>query len=511
MVKFLLLFFTFLSFNLVSQNLALFSSDGVDLSNDTLVIIDSPDSTLSAHIHVKNNSASTMRVKIKKYELETVAGSYNYFCWNNQCYTPDVLVSTVFLQMQSGTITSGVNDLVIDYVAEGNAGTSKILYTAFSASNVNDSVSVLVIYKAENSISRNLFFKDLNNTDISFDTISVVCNPDSLFTQNIHIANNSNSAINIKVKKTVIQTIDSAQYYFKLNDSTYSDSILVSLDSLTLQSNYITNNDSDLIAYFNPNSSIGISKILYTAFNSENINDSVNVLMVYKSEYPNPYNLTFLKSDGTIINFDTINISGYSDSTFSYQIHVLNNTTNAIDVKVKKTELQVVDGTYNYFSWNSLTYEPTIYTSTNSFTLPSGYYTDGSKNLIAHYMSEGNSGTTTVLYTAYNVANVNDSVSVILNFETSLNTVDLNSDNYTFNSYPNPCSNTLNIDFEKNYYKDITIDFFDLTGKKLKTYNFNYSLNNVSIDVSNLNIGTYMYKIYNNNIIPDFGKFVISR
>lgn len=71
------------------------------------------------------------------------------------------------------------------------------------------------------------------------------------------------------------------------------------------------------------------------------------------------------------------------------------------------------------------------------------------------------------------------------------------SKNYiSFNSYPNPASNTFNIDLSSNY-SDVWITIIDVAGKEVLKQN-NKDCSSVSLNISQLPKGIYTYTITNN-------------
>ena len=66
--------------------------------------------------------------------------------------------------------------------------------------------------------------------------------------------------------------------------------------------------------------------------------------------------------------------------------------------------------------------------------------------------------------------------------------------NFDFNLYPNPAKDVVNIVFNSNRIIDLEIQLFDVLGKQVYRNSIN-SQNNMSIDVSNLDNGTYFVNI----------------
>lgn len=66
------------------------------------------------------------------------------------------------------------------------------------------------------------------------------------------------------------------------------------------------------------------------------------------------------------------------------------------------------------------------------------------------------------------------------------------------NIYPNPTNSILNVNGDLNVLTGATAQIFDISGKKVKDLSLNFETNNATIDVSNLQTGTYILSISKN-------------
>ena len=87
-------------------------------------------------------------VRVKKIELDTVAGSENYFCWTS-CYLPQTYVGDT-LHLAAG-YTNKTN-FSGDYDANGNVGKSRIMYVFYNDNDPNDSVAFVAEFYAGSSV-----------------------------------------------------------------------------------------------------------------------------------------------------------------------------------------------------------------------------------------------------------------------------------------------------------------------------------------------------------------------
>lgn len=113
------------------------------------------DFSIDGYIKLKNNGASNIDVKIKRYELSYTAGTKNAFCWQN-CYTfmnagavwqfptPSDNAWSDFVTVNAGAVSN--YQLVADYQPYSNVGASTYRFVAFDGNNPNDSSYVDVTF-----------------------------------------------------------------------------------------------------------------------------------------------------------------------------------------------------------------------------------------------------------------------------------------------------------------------------------------------------------------------------
>jgi hypothetical protein len=128
--------------NTPAQNLSLSWISGPINNGDTIRASGDTTGTVSAYVDCKNESSSTITVKVRKKELMITQGTANYFCWAN-CYTPPVFVSPTGIDIPGDSVCHNFSG---DYKAQGHVGNSYVLYTFFNISNANDTISVVVEY-----------------------------------------------------------------------------------------------------------------------------------------------------------------------------------------------------------------------------------------------------------------------------------------------------------------------------------------------------------------------------
>ncbi len=146
---FLLTLFT-ASFSL-AQGLILLDAENNDITGDTLFVFgDASANIIKGEIFFHNDSDEDMQVLVRKIEVDILEGTYNAFCWNNYCFTPDVYEITDPIILGPGE-TSGENDFYVEYYPGDQVGVSIISYEFFSRNDGFEEVMVTVVIETEDT------------------------------------------------------------------------------------------------------------------------------------------------------------------------------------------------------------------------------------------------------------------------------------------------------------------------------------------------------------------------
>ncbi|MBX2978187.1 MAG: T9SS type A sorting domain-containing protein [Flavobacteriales bacterium] len=135
-----------------AQLLTLTDGDG-QVVNGTVVthIGSASDPLLTQGLTATINGGQTLNVNMRRYELEVVPGTFNYFCWG-VCYdeVPAGNLPT-WNAGQEGVISMApgtpVNEFKAYLVPNGNAGTNAFRYVWYHTANGTDSVFVDIVFQ----------------------------------------------------------------------------------------------------------------------------------------------------------------------------------------------------------------------------------------------------------------------------------------------------------------------------------------------------------------------------
>lgn len=206
------------------------------------------------------------------------------------------------------------------------------------------------------------------------------------------------------------------------------------------------------------------------------------VISIYGSSQP-----LSLSWEGETIG-DTLSVAGL---TTDYEIvaHaiVTNNTSHSMDLKVRRDQLQVIDGTLNQFCWGSSCYPPSVNESLGFLTLGPGQSTlEG--QFSGHYLPLGNFGDSFIEYEFFNVTNEEENVKVIVHFMAT--TVGIKEDDIHLAIYPNPASAYVKIDLSQSID---AVMVYDIIGKKV--FEDQVNSNSYLMKTSFLSSGLYFFRI----------------
>lgn len=195
----------------------------------------------------------------------------------------------------------------------------------------------------------------------------------------------------------------------------------------------------------------------------------------------------------------------------AYAISVKNTGTQNKDIRVRKFELNKIQGTWNSFCWGSCI-DDTVYLSPDAVTVNAG--TTDELSFTGEYKSKNHPGKTIVMYTFFDAANPNDSASYIAiyyagsgmginNASKNVNTVSA--------AFPSPAKNSFSINYSISDCKNAKIELRNVIGNVVGEIELNESTGVATFDVSDLKDGVYFYTLITDNKARVTKRVVIQR
>jgi hypothetical protein len=219
-------------------------------------------------------------------------------------------------------------------------------------------------------------------------------------------------------------------------------------------------------------------------------------------------NLQIYRNGNLLANHEVINLAATSYEIIEVHLNVKNIAASTLNVKVKKIETSLISGSDNSFCFAGQCYPPSTTVSSSTASIASNSFDTTFK---ADYSGNGVVGTTTVAYVFYDISKPSDSVSVIMNFTTTVGVKEIiKSEASISEAFPNPASNLLS--FYYNLPKQTSlakISIFNIIGENLATIDLNESNGKKSINIADFKEGIYFYTLTADNIVVTTRKFMI--
>ena len=298
------------------------------------------------------------------------------------------------------------------------------------------------------SITSQAQFKliDEEGHDVSYDTVHVNVFPTkSLFEMHVKLVNQYGGSFNTKTRRTNVQMINGSQNYFCWG-TCFSPQVNVNPGNDNV---FVPQNDTCstlLLCYFKPLGNTGVQIIRYSIFDTGANVDSVSFVLVIHVAFPSDPLLLQIPEDDFVTNTDVFlstdidtNISAFHE--ILYPLTITNNTNIIKQILVKKVELNLIDGTQNYFAWKS-TYSPAVSIDTAGILVYP--FTSITNKFKAIYRPNGKVGESVIRYVFYNKFDMNDSSFVTVHYNAIQNGIRQYSET-NFSVYPNPTSDYLSI------------------------------------------------------------------
>ncbi|MBI1287913.1 MAG: T9SS type A sorting domain-containing protein [Flavobacteriales bacterium] len=172
-----------------------------------------------------------------------------------------------------------------------------------------------------------------------------------------------------------------------------------------------------------------------------------------------------------------------------------NSGSNDIEVMVRRTIVDTVPGSQNYFCWVQC-YEPQTEVSPSPLTIPAG---QSASDFYADYKPNGNAGVSTMIYCFYDRLVQSDSVCATVRFSASpagILDVFAGDRSGVSESYPNPARSIANINYAlAQGWRKAEIKVYSMLGSLVKQVALKENQGTLKLNVSTLPSGMYFYML----------------
>jgi len=224
----------------------------------------------------------------------------------------------------------------------------------------------------------------------------------------------------------------------------------------------------------------------------------------------------------TDVNNTTLTVNGSStDSDMEAIVWVVNNGSSSLDLKCKKSEIDVLAGTENTTCWKlcPTTYDvagskPVVLVNISGTQMvETAAVGDTVKSFVGHYKPMNLDGCSLFKYEWYDSNDMNTALATIyVRFvhTTGQCTAAIEEiPKIDVSIYPVPANDELKISTSELPGGNLQVEFYDILGKKVNSKNI--SLQSTNIDVSYMNEGVYFAKFIHKGQVVKTKKFVIKR
>lgn len=190
-------------------------------------------------------------------------------------------------------------------------------------------------------------------------------------------------------------------------------------------------------------------------------------------------------------------------------VYVTNNSATTKNVKVYRTKISMVEGSWEQFCW-FVCFAPGVDTSATDIPIAPGMTNEG--DFSGHYWPVGNTGESVISYTFYDKNNMNDKVTVNVHYKLSLTGIeDLLAENTSFSApYPNPATQFVSFDYDVPAdVNKAEIVISNLLGAEVMRSALVGNTGTARINVSDLSEGIYFATVKLNNLAVKTQKLVV--
>ncbi len=212
------------------------------------------------------------------------------------------------------------------------------------------------------------------------------------------------------------------------------------------------------------------------------------------------------------------------DADVAVYLAVTNDAQTSTETKVKRIELNVVQGSENYFCWatcygNMVAGVKPIFPTpldpqwSHLLTLPAGYTVPADGNgFAAHHVPNGTSGLNCYRYVVFNGADVNDSIYVDICFDVSTGIAEQGVASFELDAYPNPVQSVASINYAlDSNTEDNKIVLYNTLGAKVREVKLEDKEGVLKLNTVGLESGLYFYSLVANDQELTTKKLLISK
>lgn len=228
--------------------------------------------------------------------------------------------------------------------------------------------------------------------------------------------------------------------------------------------------------------------------------------------------LTLLDKDSNDVTNGTLTInSTTAESIVKANIYFFNDTDVSLSVLVRKVEVDVIEGTINYFCWNDFCLEGNVYEVDNPIVLEPGE-TSTYADFYADYWPMGIEGTSIIRYEFFSDRGDFDQVEVTVYYvigeeepNNVISYIDYSSAEFK-SIIPNPAKNNTELSYSLPLgINKANIRIHSITGKIMNDISISPDSSKFNLDTSALTRGMYMLSLVVDGVVVGTRKLIVNK
>ncbi len=218
-------------------------------------------------------------------------------------------------------------------------------------------------------------------------------------------------------------------------------------------------------------------------------------------------------SQNQFFEFSNLQTNVWGDANYQMlgRADIKNITNDTLYVKLKRYNVDVVQGSQSAFCWD-LCYTPFTGESVNALMMEPNVVKN---NFYADFFPDGNAGLSKIKYCFFDQSNMADSACIMVYFyasPTGVETMIYTDVNSVSQAFPNPASATAKLNYTlRNNAGKARLEFYNMLGAKVKTLELQEKMASMEIQLSNLESGVYFYSLVVDEKTVDTKKLVVAK
>jgi len=274
---------------------------------------------------VKNNTEETINIKVRRIDQNLAEGCFSTFSALAQSMSGLETITPNVWELAAGETLPKEAVLKGTYYPQSIVATSNIIYSFLSVDEngiVLDSAYVCYSFSNTSVTPLSSDGNYLYNKEVLID-----CDPSEINEYPILLHNHTNEVVSFRVSKTIIESEEGHDIYFKYGGVEYSvDDVSSEASGVSIAADETLQGDNGFYAMLNPNGVDGnemLTKVRYKFFNRMSGNDADFVTLVY-----NPSGVGFSE-------LENYQISEPYPNPASEYVYIDHNIQNDVQAEIK--------------------------------------------------------------------------------------------------------------------------------------------------------------------------------